>query len=104
MSAPSVTIAPREARPCRLRAAPLPIRITEQESGSKIELRLGVVTVGLITPNPASNGYFYAVNLPGFSPAPVPARDVETARRALQRKVREWCEAASLVTERRGRQ
>jgi hypothetical protein len=73
------------------------------ERANAIEARLGVVTVGAITHDTTSKGYFWAIYLPGMPSAPKPARDVDAARRAILHKVREWCEAAKLISTRRGR-
>jgi hypothetical protein len=98
--APSPADARRSRRGHRT-AGLMPVHVDEFESGVSIEVRLGVVTVGSITHDAASKGYFWAVYLPGFSPMPKPARDVETARRVILSKVREWCEAASVISVRR---
>ena len=71
------------------------------ETSSHVEARLGVVTVGTATPDPTSGGFFWAVHLPGMSQAPRPARDGDKARDAIAHKVREWCEAALLISTRR---
>lgn len=56
---------------------------------------LGVVVVGQITADPSA-GYFWSCFLPQ-TPRQQPAGDVDKARRALEFKVREWCEAAGVV-------
>jgi hypothetical protein len=81
----------------------MPVNIDFSEGAAAIEVRLGVVTVGAVTHDITSKGYFWAVYLPGVSPAPRPARDVEAARRAIVHKVREWCEAAKLLSVRGAR-
>lgn len=78
-----------------------PVRIEFREGGQSIEVRLGVVTVGAVTHDVASKGYFWAVYLPGMPNTPKPARSVEAARDAIEHKVREWCEAALLISVRR---
>jgi hypothetical protein len=83
---------------------PLPVFVTEHETSAGIEFRLGVVTVGVVTHNPANNGIVWALFLPGMSVAPKPAKDVHKARLAVRDRVREWCEAARLVQARRSRQ
>jgi hypothetical protein len=79
----------------------LPVHIEFADSANQIEARLGVVTVGAVTHDVASKGYFWAVYLPGMPSVPRPARDVEGAKRAVLHKVREWCEAARLITAKR---
>jgi hypothetical protein len=78
----------------------MPVNVDFSERSAVIEARLGVVTVGIVTHDTTSEGYFWAVYLPGVSPSPRPARDVEAARRAIVHKVREWCEAARVITVR----
>lgn len=77
------------------------IHVGYHETASSVEVRLGVITVGAITHDVTSKGYFWAVYLPGMSSVPRPARDVEAAKRAIVHRVREWCEAAKLITGRR---
>jgi hypothetical protein len=79
---------------------PLPVFVSEHETSAGIEFRLGVVTVGVITHNPANNGIVWALFLPGMSVTPKPAKDLHKARLAVRGRVREWCEAASLVQAR----
>lgn len=85
------------------RASPVgaaPVRIEFRDSAQAIEARLGVVVVGAVT-HDAANGFFWAVYLPGMPNTPRPARDIEGARKAISHKVREWCEAAALMSVRR---
>jgi hypothetical protein len=70
------------------------------DRGSHIDALLGVVPVGAITIDPASKGYFWSVELAGMSRVPRPARDIEKAKDAIAHKVREWCEAAKLISTR----
>lgn len=79
----------------------MPVHVVFDERAQSIEARLGVVTVGVVTHDPASKGYFWAVHLPGMPNTPRPAKDADAARRAILHKVREWCEAARLITVRR---
>jgi hypothetical protein len=79
----------------------MPVHVEWSERANQIEARLGVVTVGAVTHDTTSKGYFWAVYLPGMPQTPRPARDSESAQRAIVHKVREWCEAAKLITTRR---
>lgn len=72
-----------------------------RDFGSHIEARLGVVVVGTVTHNPNGGGYFWAVFLPGLPRVPRPALDAGKGMAAIDRKVREWCEAARLMSVRR---
>jgi hypothetical protein len=84
------------------RAAGLvPVLLDFHESANQIEARLGVVTVGAVTHDTTSKGYFWAVYLPGLPQVPRPAKDADAAKRAILHKVKEWCEAAKLITARR---
>jgi hypothetical protein len=76
------------------------VRIAFVDRGSHIEARLGVVTVGMVTHDPAAGGFFWAVHLAGMSAAPKPAGDADKAKSAIEHKVREWCEAAKLISAR----
>ncbi|MGC2780834.1 MAG: hypothetical protein WA418_34885 [Bradyrhizobium sp.] len=80
----------------------LPVHLEAVETSAAIELRLGVVTVGVVT-HDAGEGYYWAVYLPGLEQTPRPANDADKARRAVEAKVREWCEAARVISIRRGR-
>jgi hypothetical protein len=80
------------------RAGQVEVHFTDR--GSQIEARVGVVTVGAVTHDPTSRGFFWAIYLPGMTSAPRPARDADKARDAITHKVREWCEAARLVGRR----
>lgn len=71
------------------------------ERAHEIAVRLGVVTVGAVTHDTTSKGYFWAVYLPGMPQTPRPARDAEAAKRAILHKVKEWCEAARVISTRR---
>lgn len=77
------------------------VRVEFNERGHEIAARLGVVTVGAVTHDTASKGYFWAVYLPGMPQTPRPAKDPEAAKRAILHKVREWCEAAKVISVRR---
>jgi hypothetical protein len=77
------------------------VRIEFHERANQIEARLGVMTVGAVTHDTTSKGYFWAVYLPGVDQMPKPARDDDAARRAILHKVREWCEAAKVISVRR---
>lgn len=76
------------------------IRIEFADVGARIDARLGVVTVGMVTHDPAAGGYFWAVSLPGLPATPRPAGDADKAKSAIEHKVREWCEAARLISAR----
>ena len=76
----------------------MPVHVTFDERAHTIEARLGVVTVGAVTHDTTSKGYFWAIYLPGMPNTPRPAKDADAARRAILHKVREWCEAARLIT------
>jgi hypothetical protein len=78
-----------------------PVRLEFVERSHVIEARLGVVVVGTVTHDTTSKGYFWAVYLPGMMQTPKPARDPEAGRRAILHKVKEWCEAAKLISTRR---
>jgi hypothetical protein len=78
------------------------VRVEFKEHAHTIEARLGVMIVGAVTHDTTSEGYFWAVYLPGVNQMPKPARDPDAARRAIQHKVREWCEAAKLISVKRG--
>jgi len=77
------------------------VRVEFKESAHEIEARLGVMVVGVVTHDTTGKGYFWAVFLPGVDRMPKPARDPEAAQRAILHKVREWCEAAKLISVRR---
>jgi hypothetical protein len=79
----------------------MPVHVDFYDGSAAIEARLGVITVGAVTHDVTSKGYFWAVYLPGFSAVPRPAKDAEAARRAILHKVREWCEAAKVISGRR---
>lgn len=79
----------------------MPVHVEFAERAHAIEARLGVVTVGAVTHDTTSDGYFWAVYLPGMSQVPRPAHDADAGRRAILHKVREWCEAAKLISVRR---
>jgi hypothetical protein len=89
------------------RAAPaeglLPVHLDAVETSASIELLLGTVTVGAITQN-VGEGYFWDCYLPGFVRKHKPVMDADKARRAIEARVREWCEAAGVVSIKRGRQ
>jgi hypothetical protein len=78
------------------------VSIEFKDIGSQIEARLGVVIVGSVTHDPAAGGYFWAVFLPGMPRSPKPASDADKGKAAIAHKVREWCEAAKLISARRG--
>lgn len=77
------------------------VAITFVDRTGHIDARLGVVTVGTVTPDPNTKGYFWSVDLPGLVSTPRPAGDADKARDAIAHKVREWCEAAKLISARR---
>ena len=66
-----------------------------------IEARLGGVTVGAVTPDSASGGFVWSVDLAQMSRVPKRALSVDKAKDAVAHKVREWCEAARMVSARR---
>lgn len=68
------------------------------DAGGRVEARLGVVTVATISVNPAGGGYLWALFLPMFRPGAQPAADLDKAKSAVDFKVREWCEAAKLIS------
>jgi hypothetical protein len=77
-------------------------RVAYVEAHGRIEARLGVVTIGVIAPagvaapNRASWGFCWATFLPGMPTAMQFARGEITAKRRIERRVAEWCEAANL--------
>lgn len=79
------------------------VSIEFKECSSHVEARIGVVVVGAVTPDPTSGGYLWSVDLAGMSRMPRPALTMEKARNAIAHKVREWCEAARLITARRAK-
>jgi hypothetical protein len=76
----------------------IPIVLNEHETAAAIEVRLGVMTVATITHDVTGDGYFWALRLPDVSHDRKPARDIDAARRAITRTVREWCEAAGVMS------
>lgn len=89
--------------PRRSGRATLPARelVAFVDHSGRIEARLGVVSVGMISINPADvsgrHPFFWVVNLSGLPDKPRPAGDVEAAKRAIAHHVRQWCDAAGLV-------
>jgi hypothetical protein len=81
-------------------AISMPVAINFVESSASIEARLGVVTVGAVTHDLSTGDYFWSVDLAQMPRKPQRARTVEKAKEALAHKVREWCEAARLVSTR----
>lgn len=79
------------------------VDIQFDDRGSRIDARLGVMTVGAVTHDPNTKGYFWAIYLPGVPNQPRQAGDADKARDAIAHKVREWCEAARLITVRGGK-
>lgn len=79
------------------------VRIEFKDIGSQIEARLGVVVVGSVSHDPAGGCYFWATFLPGLPRTPRMASDAEKAKGAIAHKVREWCEAARVISVRGGR-
>lgn len=79
-----------------------PCHVEFVERANVIEARLGVVIVATVTHDTTSKGYFWATDLPGLPDIPRPAKDTDAAKRAILHKVREWCEAAKLISTRRG--
>jgi hypothetical protein len=77
------------------------VTIEFKDSSAQIEARLGVVVVGAVTHDVTTGNYFWAVFLPMMSNVPRPALDAEKAKGAIAHKVREWCEAAGLISVRR---
>ena len=77
------------------------VSIEFRDLGSQIEARLGVVVVGSVTHDPAAGAYFWAIFLPGMPRTPRPASDADKGKAAIAHKVREWCEAAKLISTRR---
>lgn len=82
-------------------AGQLPVHVVFAERAHEVAARLGVVTVGAVTHDTTSKGYFWAVYLPGLPQIPRPAKDAEAAKRAILHKVQEWCEAAKMISVRR---
>lgn len=74
------------------------VNITFKDSSAQIEARLGVVVVGAVTHDVATGNYFWAVFLPMLPNVPRPAANAEKARAAIAHKVREWCEAAGVIS------
>jgi len=83
------------------RAGAAEVSIEFRDCGAQIEARLGVVVVGSVTHDPATGAYFWAIFLPGMPRTPRPASDADKGKAAIAHKVREWCEAAKLITARR---
>jgi hypothetical protein len=75
------------------------ISVTYVETGATIEARLGVICIAQITINP-NGGYLWSCFLPMLRPGPQPAADLDKALAAVDYKVREWCEAARLISAR----
>jgi hypothetical protein len=78
-----------------------PVIIQFVESSASIEARLGVVTVGVVTHDLASGDYFWSVDLALMPRKAQRARTAEKAKEAVAHKVREWCEAARMISARR---
>lgn len=69
-----------------------------EDRDGRILAMLGVVVVAQITINPAGGAeYLWACYLPMCPNKPQKARDEAAARGAIERSVRQWCEAAGLV-------
>lgn len=77
------------------------VAVEFNDLASHIEARLGVVVVGTVTHDPNSGGYCWAVFVPGMSNVPRPASDADKAKGAIAHRIREWCEAARLVSVRK---
>ncbi|WP_022722967.1 hypothetical protein [Rhodopseudomonas sp. B29] len=90
----------RSGRSVAAAGAPV-IRIEYRNGAAAIEARLGVIVVGTVTHDPATGGYFWAVFLPDARRTPTPATTEEKARAALDHRIKQWCEAARLITARR---
>lgn len=88
-----------EAKPTHV--AQIPVVVDFVESSASIEARLGVVTVGVVTHDLASGDYFWSVDLAQMPHKPQRAGTAEKAKEALAHKVREWCEAARLISARK---
>jgi hypothetical protein len=65
-----------------------------------IEARLGVITVATITLNPAGGGFLWSIDLAAVPRDLRPAADLEKACAAVEYRVRQWCEAARLISAR----
>lgn len=91
----------RSGRVETARAGMMSVYVEFKEHAHEIEARLGVMIVGRVTHDTTSKGYFWAVYLPGVDQMPKPARDPDAARGAILHKVREWCEAAKVISVRR---
>lgn len=91
----------RSGRVESTRAGAAQVAVEFRDIGSQIEARLGVVIVGSVTHDPAAGAYFWAVFLPGMPRTPRPAGDADKGKAAITHKVREWCEAARLISARR---
>lgn len=69
------------------------------DAGGVIEVRLGVIVVGIIGPNHdgARREWFWTCYLPMTGRACQPAETLDKAKAGLTFKIREWYEAARLV-------
>jgi hypothetical protein len=87
------------------KADPAPIAghvaLTFDDSKGRIEARLGVVCVAQISINPAGGGYLWTCFLPMLRRVPAPAADLDKAKSAVDHQVRQWCEAAHVVSVRK---
>ncbi len=65
-----------------------------------VEARLVVVCVARITVDPAAGGFLWACHLPMIEHAARPATDLDRAKGAGEHQVRNWCEAAGVISAR----
>lgn len=84
-------------------AAPgaLPVSIVWVESSARIEARLGVVCVGMVTHDVTTGDFIWSVDLAQMSRVPRRASTSDKAKDAIAHKVREWCEAARMISVRK---
>jgi hypothetical protein len=76
------------------------VAITFHDSSAEIEARLGVVRVGSVTHDVAAGDWLWSVHLSEMPRVPRRASTAEKAKDAIAHKVREWCEAARLISVR----
>lgn len=76
------------------KAARTKIKWVEVHGG--VEVRLGVVTVAVISPNPANRGraeFIFRVLLPSCPVAPMPAPTLAAAKLTVVHRVADWFDA-----------
>ncbi len=80
------------------RPTPTAVRVAFIDPGSRVEARLGAVTGAVISilPDGVKFTMQSVVDLPQVDRRPRPATNVNTAIRAVEERVKQWCEAAGL--------